>query len=72
MVATTLGSLRVQAMPMRSPRWAVTRSQKRANRSGACSASHVPAAASQRGWVKWWNVTTGRMPCSWQVAAIRR
>ena len=63
MVATTLGSLRVQAMPIRSPRWAVTFSQKRANRSGACSASHVPAAASQRGWVKWWKVTTGRIPC---------
>ena len=72
MVATTLGSLRVAAMPMRSPRCAVARSQKRANRSAAWGASQVPAAASHRGWVKWWKVTTGVTPCSWHVAAIRR
>ncbi len=72
MVATTLGSLRVHAMPMRSPRWAVTRSQYRAKRSGACGASQAPTAESQRGWVKWWKVTTGVIPCSWQVAAMRR
>ena len=72
MVATTLGSLRVAAIPIRSPRWAVARSQNRAKRSAAWGASQVPAAASQRGWVKWWKVTTGMIPRSWQAAAIRR
>ena len=72
MVATTFGSLRVAAMPIRSPMWAVARSQKRAKRSAARGASQVPTAASQRGWVKWWKVTTGVTPCSRQAAAIRR
>jgi hypothetical protein len=53
MVANTLGSLMVQAMAIRSPRWAVARSQNRANRAGACCHSQEPAAASQRGWLKW-------------------
>jgi hypothetical protein len=72
MVATTLGSLNVAARVTRSPRAAVARSQYRAKRSGACSYSHVPRAANHRGWVKWWKVTTGATPCSWQVAHIRR
>ena len=62
MTATTLGSLMVQAHPIRSPRYAVERSTKRAKRSGASGASQPPRAVSQRGVVKWWNVTTGRIP----------
>ena len=59
MVATTLGSLRVQAQPTRSPRCWPTRSQNRAKRSGASAASHPPRSDSHRGMVKWLSVTTG-------------
>ena len=72
MVETTFGSLSVAAIPIRSPKCAVHRSQNLANRSGACDHSQAPIAANQRGWVKWWKVTTGRMSRSWQVATIRR
>ena len=68
MAPTTLGSLMVQAHPIRSPRWAPARSTNRANRSGASSASKPPRAASHVGLVKWWNVTTGTIPRSWQPA----
>ena len=68
MTATTFGSLMVQAQPMRSPRYAVARSTKRAKRSGASGASHPPRAVSHSGVVKWWKVTTGRIPWPWQAA----
>ncbi len=72
MTATTLGSLMVQAHPTRSPRCAAARLTKRAKRSGASGASQPPRAASHCGEVKWWKVTTGRIPCPWQAAQIRR
>ena len=72
MVATMLGSLSVHAQPTRSPRCAATRSQNRAKRSGASSASQPPRPASQRGMVKWWRVTTGTRPRSWHRAHWRR
>ena len=52
MTETTLGSLMVQAHPMRSPRYAVDRSTKRANRSGASGDSQPPRAVSHSGVVK--------------------
>ena len=63
MMATTLGSLMVQAQPIRSPRWAaarVARSGRSApGRRAPPSRRGRPATA---GWVKWWKVTTGTMP----------
>ena len=72
MVATTLGSFRVQAKPITSPNWPMATSQKRAKRSAARGASHVPMSASQRGWVKWWKVTMGTTPRSRHAPATRR
>ncbi len=67
-----LTSLSVQASGIRSPRWAIARSQKRANFSGVSCASQPPEAANQRGEVKWWNVTIGVRLRSWHVASMRR
>ena len=64
-----LGSLIVQPIEMRSPRCATDRSQNRANLSTIAGDAQPPRAAIQRGVVKWWNVTTGATPCSWQSRA---
>ena len=72
MTPMTLGSLTVQARPITSPRWATARSQKRAKRSGASGDSHPPRAASQRGVVKWWKVTTGSIPRPMHAPQMRR
>ena len=70
MTATTLGSLMVQARVITSPeRPGHHRRQKRPKRSTAAPLSQPPWAASQRGVVKWWKVTTGSMPRSRSVAA---
>ena len=50
----------------------MARATKRAKRSGASGASQPPRAASHSGVVKWWNVTTGTIPCPWQAAHMRR
>ena len=71
-MATTLGSFRVQALAIASPRWPAARSQKRANRSAVAGSVQPPAAATQRGLVKWWKVTTGSMPSSRQPAHTAR
>ena len=70
--ATTLGSLIVQAHPIRSPRCAAARVTYRAKQSGASGASQPPRAANHKGVVKWWKVTTGRIPRPTHAAQIRR
>ena len=71
-MATTLGSLRVQAQAMASPRWAAARPQKRAKRSAVAGSAQPPAAATHRGVVKWWKVTTGSSPSSQQPVHMAR
>ena len=72
MVATMFGSFTVQARPIRSPRCAAARSQKRAKRSAVAGSIQPPRAATQRGVVKWWKVTIGSRPCSRQAPHMRR
>ena len=72
MVATMLGSLNVHAHPIRSPSAAVVRSTKRAKRPAVSGSSHPPWWPTQRGVVKWWNVTIGVTPFSWHAAHTRR
>ena len=69
---TMFGSLIVHARVIESPSWPATRSQNRANRSAVAARSQPPCAATHRGFVKWWNVTTGSMPRSRRPSHIRR
>ena len=70
--ARTFGSLMVHARPTRSWRARPVTSQNRVNRSTLPGSAHPPAAANQRGDVKWWKVTTGSSPRSRLAAHTRR
>ena len=72
MKVTMLGSLMVHARPGRSPRAPAVTSQYRAKRSTTAGDSHPPSAVTQRGVVKWWNVTTGSTPWARHDAHTRR
>ena len=70
-MATAFGSFSVQARCMASPRWPAALAQKRAKRSAVAGWAQA-AAATQRGVLKWWKVTTGSMPSSRQPAHMAR
>ena len=66
MVATTLGSLIVHARRIRSPRWAVARSQNRANRSAVAGSAWTASfdASTTAGSASSESTTGGRSPAA--------
>lgn len=70
--ATMLGSLMVHAQPTVSASAAPARSQKEAKRAAVSGSSHPPRCDTQRGVVKWWNVTMGVSPAARHESQTRR